>query len=123
MEKISHKGSFSTITDFTLENGNHVRIVVWFKTEYTSANQGTYYVFNLYTKGKGCRNWIIKFNSKYAKDERSLEYISEEQLYTSFYNHWIKLNPIRIFSNGSINGEYVNFTVSEKQQESKHFQF
>ncbi len=123
MEKISHVGSLSTKTDFKLETGNYVRIEVWFTTECTSANQGTYYNCNVSTKGKGCRNWHFEFRSNHAKDKRILELISEEQLYTAYYNHWTKLNPIRIFENGRINNELNNFTVNEKKYPSKHYAF
>ena len=123
MEKISHNGSLSTKTDFRLESGMKIRIEVWFTTECTAANQATYYNFNVSTKGKGCRNWIFQFKSKNSLDERILELISEEQLYTAYFNHWSKLNPVRMFSNGGINSEYVNFRVKEKTQQSKHYAF
>jgi len=121
MEKVSHNGTLSTKTDFRLESGIQVRVEVWFTNEYV--NESTYYNFNVSTKGKGCRNWIFKFRSRYVKDERIFELITEEQLYTAYYNHWVKLNPIRIFSNGRINGEYKNFTVKEKEYQSKHYTF
>jgi len=123
MENISHNGSLSTKTDFRLKRGGQIRIEVWLTTECTSTNSATYYNCNVSAKGKGCRNWIFKFKSKYAKDERILELITEEQLYTAYHNHWIKLNPIRIFSNGCFNGEYKNFTVKEKEYQSKHYDF
>ena len=123
MEKVTHKGSLATITDFKQYLGGYIRIEVWFTTEATSANMGTYYNCNVYTKGKGCRNWIFQFKSTRALDERILDLISKEELYTAYYNHWVKLNPIRLFAGGSIDGELIHFSVKEKQQPTKHFDF
>lgn len=123
MEKISHNGGFSTRTDFRLESGEQVRIEVWLITEYTNSNRGTYYTCNLSTKGKGCRNWVYKFTSNESKDKRIFEYLTEQQLYTAYNNHWSKLNPVRIFANGCINGEFVEFTVKEKPQQLRHFAY
>ena len=123
MEKISHNGSLSTKTDFRLESGMQIRIEVWFTTECTVANQATYYNCNVSTKGKGCRNWIFKFRGENSINERILQLITKEQLYTAYFNHWNKLNPVRMFSDGSVNGEYVNFTVKEKPPQSRHYAF
>jgi len=122
-EKVSHNGSYSTKTDFKLANGNQVRVEVWLVTECTNANKLTYYNCNISTKGKGCRNWVFEFRSNHAKDSKILELISEKQLYTAYYNHWSKLNPIRIFANGSLNSELNRFTVKEKPQQLKHYIF
>ena len=72
----------STKTDFRLNTGEQIRVEVWLTTECTSANRATYYNCNISTKGKGCRNWVFKFRSNYAKDERILDLITQEQLYT-----------------------------------------
>jgi len=119
MEKITNNGGFSTKTDFKLDNGDRIRVEVWYVTEYTSANKGTYYNCNISTKGKGCSKWIHKLNGKTAKDESVLKVITEDQLYTAYYNHWAKC----IFSNGSLNGELIDFTVKEKPQQSKLYDF
>tara|TARA_B110000503_G_C6846467_1_gene288972 strand:- start:225 stop:593 length:369 start_codon:yes stop_codon:yes gene_type:complete len=120
MEKVSHQGNLATKTDFRVETGGLVRIEVWLTTICTVSNQATYYNCNVSTKGRGCRNWVFEFRSE-GKDGRILELITEEQLYTAYHNHWIKLNPIRIFSGSRINGELTNFTVTEKEYQSKHY--
>ncbi len=121
MKSILHKGNLSTSTDFRLEDGSLVRIEVWYTTECTVSNQHTYYNCNVSTKGKGCRNWVFKFKSENSKDKKILDLISEEQLYEAYFNHWSKLNPIRMFSGGQYNSELVNFTVKEKQLNTKHY--
>jgi hypothetical protein len=123
MEEISHNGSLCTKTDFKLDTGARVRVEVWFTTEATSANRATYYNCNIFTKGKGCRNWIFRFRSKNSLDERIFEFITEEQLYTAYHNHWVKLNPIRHFSSGSFNGKLMYFRVKEKTQQTDHYSF
>lgn len=123
MEKISHNGSFSTKTDFRLKDGSQVRLEVWFQTECTYANRLTVYACNVSTKGKGCRKWIFQFQSDNSKDRRILQFVSEEQLYTAYYNHWSKLNPVRMFANGSLNGELLNISVTEKRQPIRHYNY
>lgn len=123
METVLHNGGFSTKTDFRLENGGQVRLEVWFTTEFTNSNKGTYYNCNISTKGKGCRNWVFIFRSSSSKDERFFDFITEDQLYTAYFNHWNKLNPARIFALGSINSELVHFTVNEKSQPQRHYEY
>ena len=122
MEKISHNGSLSTSTDFKLKDGSQIRIEVWFTISCSASNRNTFYKFNVFTKKKYGRKWYFKFASKTPKDDRIFKIISEQQLYTAFYNHWYKLNPIRIFSKGSYNSELTNFSVEEKQAE-KHYNY
>jgi len=123
MEKITHNGGFSTITDFRLENGTQVRIEVWFSTQYTVSNKSTSYNFNLSTKNKGYKKWTFQFRSENSLDKRAFEYITEQQLYKAYFNHWKKINPIRLFSGGSMNSELINFKVNEIPTEQKHYLF
>jgi len=123
MEIVSHNGGFSTKTDFKVETGGQVRVEVWLTTECTVSNRGTYFNCNISTKGKRCRNWIFAISSNTSKDERIFDFISEGQLYTAYYNHWIKLNPIRMFANSIINSELVHFTVNEKSQPQRHYAY
>lgn len=122
MENISHIGSLWTMTDFKLEDGSQIRLKVGLKTICTSANFHTFYVIHVFKKGFKCRNWIYQFEAENHLDKRILNEISEEQLYHAYYNHWQKINPIRFFNNGQINGEFVNFKVNEKFQD-KHFAY
>jgi hypothetical protein len=123
MESVSHNGSFSTKTDFRLVDGSQVRLEVWLQTELTSANVATYCVCNLSTKGKGCVNWNFQFKSARSLDDRILKVLTHQQLYSAYSNHWVKLNPIRLFCNSSVNGEYVEFSVTENPHQLKHFAF
>lgn len=122
VEKISHIGNLWTITDFKLEDKSQIRLKVRLVTECSVANTWTYYKTYVYKKGYKCRNWVFNFESDNMVDSRILQLISKEQLYIAYYNHWQKINPIRFFHKGIINGELINFEVEEKTQ-NKHYSY
>jgi len=122
MTNISHIGNLWTITDFKLEDKSQIRLKVKFETVCTVTNTWTYYKTHVYKKGYKCKIWEYNFEMENGLDSRVLQLISEEQLYTAYYNHWQKLNPIRMFSNTMVDSELVNFRVKEKTQD-KHFVF
>ena len=122
MENISHIGSLWTITDFRLDDGSLIRLKVGFELVITICNQRTFYKTHVYTKGYKCKNWVYNYETDNSIDNRILDKISEEQLYQAYYNHWQKMNPIRMFNNNTVNGELINFKVKENFQE-KHFSF
>lgn len=102
VEKIYHQNSRITRTVFRLENGDCVKVSVWFSENWIQAQ--TYYNFSIDVKKFRCKKYEYKATSKSALDEIYKEYITEEMLYTAYHNHWDKLNPIRKFSKGKING-------------------
>ena len=122
MEEITHNGSLSTSTIFKKEDGSKVKISVWLTTEHTISNQHTYYNCNIETKGKSCRNWVFEFNARNSTSEHIFDYITKEQLYQAYYNHWMKLNPIRLFSKGQINSK-LNIDMKEKEHPKEHFAY
>lgn len=93
MEKISHIGSLWTITDFRLTNGSQIRLKVGLQTECNIANTHTFYKTYVFKKCYKCRNWIYQFESKNQIDERILNLISKQQLYTAFLIIGKKLIP------------------------------
>lgn len=121
-KNISHIGSLWTMTDFKLKDGSQIRLKVSVKLVCTVANTSTFYITHVFTKGNKCRNWIYQFESKKPLDERILEIITEQQLYKAYYNHWQKLNPVRLFFKGQVNSEFVDCKVIENHQIT-HFAF
>lgn len=108
--RISHKGSLTTITEFVLPNKQgKVKLEVLFESDWVQS--GCYYTFRLYTKGYKCKNWVNQFKSENPLDPRVFEYVSNQQLYTAFHNHWNKLNPVRLFSQGRYNSELTSSQV------------
>lgn len=122
MEKISHIGSLWTMTDFKLKDGSQIRLKVGLRSSCTVANTHTFYTVHVYIKGYKCRNWVYEFESDNCVDKRILEKVTEQQLYDAYYNHWQKLNPVRIFSKSQCNSELRDFSVIESKQD-KHFAY
>ncbi len=122
-KEISHIGSLWTISDFRQSDGSIVRIKVRLSSTCTIANQITSYEYSLYVKGYRCRNFVLKYSSDRPLDERIVDYLSEQELYEAFYNHWIKLNPFRMFSNSQTNSVLGSFRVTEIKLNTEHLAF
>ena len=101
-------GTLFTVTDFKRKGGNTIRIKVGFEKESTIANHFTYYKHYFFIKGYKCRNFVETDNTKL------LDYISEQELYEAYFNHWNNLNPIKLFSHAQTNGKYHFFSVIGK---------
>lgn len=102
VEKILHTGSRITRTIFRLDNGDSVKVSVWFEDRWTQGQ--IWYNFVIETKKYKHKKYLYRITSDNSLDERYKEYITEEMLYQSYHNHWDKLNPIKMFSKGCING-------------------
>ena len=116
---VSHTGSLYTATDYRLSDGSMVRLNVTLEKLHTVSNFHTYYKIYVYTKGRRCSKWIYQFTSERTLDERITAMITNQQLYEALNNHWVKLNPIRIFSTLQYDNELKNFSVEEVKQ-TKH---
>jgi len=110
--EVSCIGTLWTITDFKRKGGPTIRIKVGFKQVCSIVNQYNYYIEFVYLKGFKCRNFIQQ-----PTDTNPLEYISEQELYEAYYQHWCNLNPLKQFSKLYNNGYYENFTVVGKVPE------
>jgi len=105
---VSAIGTLFTVTDFKRKGGNTIRIKVSFEQIATISNKGTYYKVILYVKKHKARNFIQQPNYNI------LEYISVQELYEAYFNHWNNLNPIKQFNIEQSNGKYTKFSVIGK---------
>lgn len=115
--RIEHLGSRVTDTIFLLPDKSMIKISVSLDTSISVSQNITAYRYRLLTKKKGCRNWNFEYSSGSdgpLTKERERFNIDDKTLYRAFYNHWNKLNPFRIFSNGSINND-LTFPVELDQ--------
>ena len=120
MEQIINIGSLFTITEFRAKDGSMFKIKVYFETSSNVAFSLTEYKCSVYTKNKWCSNWHYKGTKTAIEVIRNFSFITENQLYTALYNHWNKLNPIRIFNRSETNGLLGDFSVKEKLATTEH---
>lgn len=106
--KTEHYGSRFTDTIFKKSDGSHIKLRIMFESEISVSLNMTFYRYILFTKVKGGRNWVEKFdckNERYHRDKIKNDFgIDDKTLYRAFYNHWNKLNPFRLFRTGETNG-------------------
>lgn len=105
--KITHNGSRYTKTHIKNSNKDTIIISVWITSDLYGHNQLLIYNHSISVKKYKCRNEEFKYCSKTTLDDRYKDYITEQDLYTAYHNHWNKINPITLFSNGVINGEHT----------------
>lgn len=107
--KVKHLGTFSTSTEFYHKGKGTYRLHVRFEVmQPTCVNFHTFYRFHLEFKGYKCRNW--KGMAEFRKDLLK-EYLTEQEVYEAMFNHWVKFNPMRYFSNKQSDGIYEDFRV------------
>lgn len=104
--QIIHKGSRITETIFKTENKDQVKVCVMFDETISVCNNITFYKVYIYSKKYKFKTWVFE-NSSHASDKILLQYVKKEDLYKALYNHWNKLNPFRLFSNGQINSDLI----------------
>jgi hypothetical protein len=113
--EVIHIGSLWTITTIRKENGNRIVIKVRIKTPSpTIVNQHTLYCYSVSMIPKGHKLPILikdfEENDNYGK---MCTNYNEQDIYTALFNHWEKLNPLRIFSTEQTNSVLGNFTVEK----------
>ena len=102
--KVVHFGSRVTDIWFRKEDGSVIKIRVWISSVCNVSGNLTFFNHVIEVKGFKCRKFQYKYTSKEPKDLRYKEFLTEKQLYEAYHIHWSKLNPLKLFSKGSING-------------------
>jgi hypothetical protein len=92
--KIYCTGTKDTFTEINKGKEGTYRVRVWFENDISWVNNNTYYKFYVQHKPYKHKLFVDVENDR----------ISEQEKYESFFNHWQTLNPIRLFSDGMVNG-------------------
>lgn len=118
---ISAQGTLYTVTQFRNKDNSTVRVKVWFDKESTYANSITFYNYRVDVrkyKHKIFNKVTVGYNTA---NKEYKKYMTEQDLYTCFFNHWHTVNPIRIFSTGQIGDSksmrYMGFEVIPNELE------
>lgn len=105
--KITHVGSRYTKSYFRNDKKDTVIVTAWIESGMYGHNALTYFKHSIEVIKYKCRNKEFKYASEDVFDKRFVNYITEQQLYEAYHNHWNKLNPLRYFSKGSVNSDVI----------------
>lgn len=122
--KITHAGSRYTKSYFRNENKDTVIVTTWLESGMYGHNALTYFKHSVEVIKYKCRTRKFKYASEDVLDNRYKEYITEQQLYEAYHNHWNKLNPLRYFSKGSVNSDILikdDIIILEVSKEQKTY--
>lgn len=119
--KITHNGSRYTRSYFRDEKNNTIIVTVFIDSGMYGHNALLYYKHYIEVIKYRCRNKEFKYTSSSYGDNRYKNYITKQQLYEAYHNHWNKINPFRLFSSGSINSDLVfNDDVRQLKADINH---
>ena len=110
-QKIERNGSYSTRTLFRKENGDVVRVDVTFESECTVSCRYTAYSYTLSVRKFRFKKFERKYQSASLVSDKYKEYLTKQELYTAFYNHWQAVNPINMFCTYNLNGVDSDWSV------------
>lgn len=107
-------GSLATSTYFKNDNKETIKVEVRIHTECTISCQVTTYSFSLYLrKYKGRKfQYLLSSNSISNRKDELSKWISEQDIYIAFHNHWNNINPLKRFVNSFENRNPKSFSVT-----------
>lgn len=84
-----------------------------FERTFSVDNQDTTYSFSLYLRKYKERKfqYLLSSNSISNRKDELSKWISEQDIYIAFHNHWNNINPLKLFANSFENGNPKSYSI------------